>query len=242
MIKENSKNENYEYKKAIVVFLDILGFKDKIKNDTPKEIYGILNYINAWNTEDGVNDFIPEKVYCYEKYLNAQNIDVNKLCSDVRSELKVSTFSDSMIISLPYTEDEFNNKFFMIVYFTAYLMSHLAMSNYFCRGGISVGDMFHKKNIFFGEGFLKAYELEQIAIYPRVIFSKEIEEMFDKQMPYTKQFNDGLFGVDFLNFAKELRNNSVYLQPIEKLIDENINYWKDIQQVRMKYEWLKNQL
>ena len=50
MIKDNSKNENYEYKKSIVVFLDILGFKDKIKNDTPKEIYGILNYINAWNS------------------------------------------------------------------------------------------------------------------------------------------------------------------------------------------------
>lgn len=103
------------YKNSIVVFLDILGFKKKVENEKFEKIFNTLKYITAWNSCNGVNNFTPEKLFCYEDYLKDKGIDEEKICKDIKSDLKVSVFSDSMVIALPYTEDDFEVRFFMIV-------------------------------------------------------------------------------------------------------------------------------
>ena len=234
------------YKNSIVVFLDILGFKKKVENEKFEKIFNTLKYITAWNSCNGVNNFTPEKLFCYEDYLKDKGIDEEKICKDIKSDLKVSVFSDSMVIALPYTEDDFEVRFFMIVCFVSYLMGKLAMSNYFLRGGIAIGEMFNDDNIFFGKAFLEAYSLEQIAVYPRVILSKKIEEKLKEKMPYIQKCEDGLFCVDFLNFVKKMENTrtsiNMELEPIKNLVNENIVKSDKELRIRQKYEWLKRQM
>ena len=120
------------------------------------------------------------------------------------------------------------------------------MSNYFLRGGIAIGEMFNDDNIFFGKAFLEAYSLEQIAVYPRVIFSKKIEEKLKEKMPYIQKCEDGLFCVDFLNFVKKMENTrtsiNMELEPIKNLVNENIVKSDKELRIRQKYEWLKRQM
>ena len=236
--KFNEKLGNADYNQSIVVFLDILGFKNKIQSGDFKDVKLILEYMEAWNTLDGVNMFIEEKDFVNETYVKRNSVDFGR----IQKELQISYFSDSLVITLPYIETNFNERLFLIVRSLAYLQSKLAMSNFFSRGGITIGDMFHKKNLFFGPAYLQAYELEQIATYPRIILSSEIEKKYDQNMPYLKKAGDNLVYVDFLRFASEISNSSVSIELIVQNIDSNINKFADNLKVMSKYAWLKSML
>ena len=99
--------------------------------------------------------FIEEKDFYDESYLQNKTVNYSK----IKHELKISYFSDSLVITLSYDEAEFYNKLFLIIRSTACLISKLAMANFFIRGGITIGEIFHKDNIFFGPAFLEAYDL-----------------------------------------------------------------------------------
>lgn len=67
--------DNFDsYKQSIVVFLDILGFKNKIASaktdEDVKQVFNILTYIKAWNTSDGKNLFIESNDFCDETYID----------------------------------------------------------------------------------------------------------------------------------------------------------------------------
>lgn len=231
-----------QYKKSIVLFLDILGFSNMVKNskeEDVEQIFEILRYINAWNSKDGVNDLIEAKDLVDENYIDYATIDFKK----IKEELKVSYFSDSLVVTLSYSDDEFNKKLFLMVRATAYLQTKLAAANYFTRGGIAIGNMFHTGNIFFGPAFLEAYELENLANYPRVILSRNIEKNVDFKMPYLKKAEDGIWYIDFLAFAKNTENpTNPYISLIKEKINSNIAKNIDNIKIRSKYTWLKKQL
>ena len=206
-----SKND---YKQSIVVFLDLLGFTkliESIDNEISNEkgirrVFEILQLIDAFNTEDGVNISAVLSKIAVSSELKDKSIVLEKL----QSELKISYFSDSLVITLPYDENEFDSRLSVIVLLVAHLQIELAMSNYFSRGGIAIGRMYHKKDIFFGKAYLAAIELEKVAIYPRVILSSDIEKVLEdieqksnKKIPYIKAAEDGLLYVDFLDYAKK---------------------------------------
>lgn len=239
------------YRQSIVVFLDVLGFKDRIKTaktkDEVKNIFDILTYINMWNTGDGLNMFIEEKDFCYESYLLNKNIDYSK----IKSELNISYFSDSLVVTLPYDEAEFNNKLFLIIRSTAYLISKLAMVNFFIRGGISIGKMFHEDNVFFGPAFLSAYDLEEKnAHYPRVVLSSELDSKlnnFSPPIPYLVKAQDGLTQIDLKSFINNFINYSKFsspiaFEPIINNVNDNIVLNQNNFDIKAKYEWLKSQL
>lgn len=239
------------YNNSIVVFLDVLGFKNKIlsaKTDSEvKEIFNILTYIKAWNTSDGENSFIEAKDFCNESYVKL----TNEQFKQIQKDLHISYFSDSLVITWPYEDKDLNTKLFLIIRSLAYLISKLAGANFFTRGGISIGEMFYKDNIFFGPAFLESYKLEsEIAIYPRIILSDKLSDIANT-IPYVKQDNDGVLYVDWVNFIKENINNQqnvnnqqfkTIMANIKNWIDNNINENKSNFKIRTKYEWLKNQI
>lgn len=236
--------DSNSYNNSIVVFLDILGFKNKIlsakTNSEVEQIFDMLTYINAWNTSDGKNLFIEAKDFSRESYVKLKNEQFEQ----IQKELHVSYFSDSFVITLPYEENDLNTKLFLIIHSLANLMSKLARANFFTRGGISIGKMFHKDNVFFGHAFLESYELEsEIATYPRVILSDKLNEIANT-MPYVKQDNDGLLYVDWINFVKADVNNQqsgTFVNDIKILIN-NITQTESNLKIITKYKWLENQI
>lgn len=235
---------------SIVVFLDILGFKNKIisaKTDEDfKQIFNILTYVQAWNTSDGENFFIESKDFCVESYVNWTMIPFEK----IQEELQITYFSDSLVISLPYTDSDLNTNLFLIIKSLAYLISKLASANFFVRGGVSIGKMFHKSNMFFGPAFLESYKLEsEIAVYPRVILSNEVSNFVNK-MPYIKVAEDGVSYIDWIDFMrksiekKEFKTPSDldYVSHIQELIKQNIDENKNNLKIVSKYVWLKNHI
>lgn len=238
-----------KYKDCIVVFLDILGFKNTIINSetdvSVKKIFDILTYVEAWNTSDGLNKFIEEKDFHSEPYFQKKTINFN----EILKEIQISYFSDSLVISLPYNDSNLDVRLFLIIRSLANFITKVSSMNFFIRGGISIGKMYHKKNIFFGPAFLEAYKLEsEVAIYPRVIFSTNLIDIV-KDILYVKDSEDGIFHIDWFDFLKQQVNKGFYQKPanlptmnyIKELIQENIDSNSDIK-IKSKYIWLLNQI
>ena len=238
-----------KYKDCIVVFLDILGFKNIIINskteESVKKIFDILTYVEAWNTSDGLNKFIEEKNFRSESFLENKSVNFN----EIQQEIQISYFSDSLVISLPYDDINLDIRLFLIDHALACFMTKMAAMNFFIRGGISIGKMYHKKNIFFGPAFLEAYRLEsEVAIYPRVIFSTDLVDVV-KQIPYVKESEDGIFHINWFDFLKQEDNEMPYqntanlldVNHVKELIQENIDSNSDIK-IKSKYIWLLNQI
>ena len=68
------------------------------------------------------------------------------------------------------------------------------------RGGITTGDIYIDKNIIFGEGLIKAVELESNAIFPRIILDEKAisrqvcDDLCEKCI---KKDNDDRYYIDF---------------------------------------------
>lgn len=238
-----------KYKDCIVVFLDILGFKNTIisskTEESVRKIFDILTYVEAWNTSDGLNKFIEEKDFRSESFLENKSVNFN----EIQREIQISYFSDSLVISLPYDKSNLETRLFLITHTLAYFITKVSSMNYFIRGGISIGKMYHKKNIFFGPAFLEANRLEsEVAIYPRVIFSTDLVDVV-KQIPYVKESEDGIFHIDWFDFLKQEDNEMPYqktvnlpdMNHIKGLIQKNIDSNSDIK-IKSKYIWLLNQI
>ncbi|MBO6130518.1 MAG: hypothetical protein J6P28_01000 [Treponema sp.] len=239
----------FSYEESIVVFLDILGFKNKViesltSSKAIKQIAELLEYIEAFNTTNGVNEFISTK-----NIIDLPNLELTE--SDIKqitNQIQILQFSDSLVITLPYTACDFIKKISLITYNLAYLIGKLAMSNFFIRGGIAIGKIYHKGNIIFGPALLKAYELEsKYAVYPRVILSEELDAKLQKfgainSVPFIKRNRGDWLYVDFIVFAKAIQNSSVCITLIMENVKNNIAECDEkieaTKRIKEKYEWL----
>lgn len=141
-----------EYKKGFVVFLDVLGFKNMVKNEKSK----------------------------IERYLDIVYREIEKLKNiDIKKDINNIVISDSIILSVDTkTSCKENIKIFShLCLFVALVQEALALENIWLRGAISFGDIFfdEKRKQIIGQGYINAYLLEEKqAIYPRVIIDNRI--------------------------------------------------------------------
>lgn len=144
--------------KHIIIYFDILGYQERIKENQDSFLQEINNIINAT-----INNI--ELLNCYYK------------------NLKYKVFSDNFVISLPLK----NNLILDLenlseLSFIVGIMENLFIEKFqiFIRGCIHIGDLFINNNYVFGSGLVDAYNYEnQKAIYPRIIISKEVLDYFN---------------------------------------------------------------
>lgn len=87
---------------------------------------------------------------------------------------RMTSFSDNVIVSLPYDPD--------ILRWTldglATIQVGLALMGFWVRGALTVGNLFHDESTVFGPALNRAYELEsKSAIYPRILIDPLIPEL-----------------------------------------------------------------
>ncbi len=226
------------YQKAIVTFLDILGFADHIKK---------LDYNSISKILDAVEWFTLPRKRRYSDY-----------------ESKFITFSDSIIrvrkiktkTNITYPFGLVFNEILDLVHAQGMLIDFGVL----LRGGIAYGDISISGQRVFGPALINAYELESnYAKYPRILISpfifhelkknplliakghdSDTEINFIRDM--LKQGDDGIWFIDYGRaIERELDEPEMYPKFLERhreLIIEGVREYKLKDNVLGKYLWL----
>ncbi len=170
--------------KRICVFLDFLGWKEKIKaiSDIQKsnEIYNIL--INCFDQIDGGQS--REAMLKFNKDYSGDDSSFEKAienhCNKI--DLQFTMVSDCVVISMRYPTDDEGYKECLTMLYMLIATQHLMLNNsvpYLMRGGIACGDLVHENtkttfghpvNLVYGKAQIEALQLEKEAQFPRIIF------------------------------------------------------------------------
>ena len=202
------------YEKAIVSFIDILGFKELIETSTSESVKSALDLLDRFaspKAADNDYSFMAESI----------------------------SFSDC-IVRVRRTEKEPNltTPIGLVFYEINDLLQaqgELLNQSILIRGGIAYGDIYFHNNKIYGPALNQAYELEaKYAVYPRIVLSPKLikETKCNKLLRsevnsyamelqliahLIKQGDDGLWFVDYIGaMESELDNPAKYLQYLLK--------------------------
>lgn len=223
------------YEDRVIVFLDILGFKqhiDKTKIDAihEKKINRILNFINKIGIENSKDKYGLKKT-------------ANK---------EVSVFSDSIVISYP--TNHLSAVFYLLID-VVHIQLELMAQGILVRGGITIGKLYHENGVIYGPAMNKAYEIEsKDAIYPRVVVDHNIliKGMVNINHSLKQEWNyisdliemddDKQLYVDFMSQWTEFDEVEYYfksLKTIKELIQNEIKLGNN-PNILLKYNWLRS--
>jgi len=251
------KTDKLNYEQRIITFIDILGFKEIIKqseSDTSKieTIYSVLDFLKTWEA--------PEKwdLRLVEIEEDAQKKGVEHF--DIRGKTNTTAFSDSIVISVNI-DNNINEMMSTLVVNLGYIGTVLLEKGILFRGGITYGNVIHKENgIVFGQGLIDAYLLEsKSAKYPRLILSNKLigklnyplEEKRNRYPyhQYIERFEDGCVGFHQMMYYQVLQgwdemtqeNLIKSLDSVRKTIVKGLDTSFENPEVFEKYSWLKEQ-
>ena len=213
-------NEN-----CYVMFLDILGFKDIIIKRDSNDVKAIFDTIVRTREK-----ILEDNKYCFEQLDFAiQNAYIRIM-------------SDSIVMAIP-TKIPVSLAFLGECCRT--LQASLLREGIVLRGGIAEGEFYGDEEIMYGKGLVKAYNLECISEYPRVIISPDVVHSYVNRVGTSTP----IYITDFIMMSKEdefyfVNYLMVYLASYEQkeLVDfivMNIENGLQSPNVRKKYLWLK---
>ena len=144
------KTDNIIYKKKLVAYLDILGFKNLVNQNKKMSKKSIL--------------FIDEHLRRVIESLNDNN--------DIFS---AKMFSDCICLSCDYSYKNLE----AILYELSYMQLYFSFEGIFLRGALSADLHFENDLIIYSRGLVKSYKLEQIANFPRILINNELTEVMN---------------------------------------------------------------
>ena len=189
-----TSEESHPYSNRLVVYLDILGFKERIK-DTRDDKEG--NPCEPWRVNQ-----ISALMKAIDDYINAKT-PKNRRSGKRLYDLQYHQFSDCVVISI---EDPSPESFKWIFSLIKSLHRGMMDGLYLLRGGICMGKLLHDQNKVFGPALVDAYILEsKCAVYPRVILSQEVISKIkalgemSAMISLIEQDSDGFWYVDYIH-------------------------------------------
>ncbi len=229
-----TENTPAEYEERLVVFIDILGFKDMI--DKPELIRRIFKKFNKI-FNDEIKNLIDEKMPTYQ----------------------YTQFSDNIIISIK-TNNE-NHNLFMILNILRLLQQsliHKHNNKIFLRGGIVIGKLIHTENFQYGPALIEAHKIEsETAIYPRILIEEKtyntlLEIKDNDKYDYNKYIKkyikcdfDGNYFIDYLAIYPNKKITDEYCNTfyneVYKIITQLIKNKND-KKILQKYRWVKSKI
>lgn len=195
-----------QYKKAVITFIDILGFSDLVeqtssKHGNPNGVDKILNILTQLKR---ANDFTGRITYSDE------GKEVVNFTTD--------NFSDCLIRSTLITDpSDFADAISAELESLASMQSHVTVNEGLMnRGGMAAGDLYRdeKGQFLFGPGFVEAYRLEKKAIVPRILLSDEIVHELKDCATHTLDY-----------FVQEDQDGSAFLDYLRGAYDTNFGTW-----------------
>jgi len=205
------------YESRVVIFLDILGWGEIVdqSTDIPESFLRIINV-----------------AYNFKAIAEGLNSD-----GDDPFDTRITHFSDSLVISLP----EADSRPERLEFFLLGLISATAHSGLFVRGGITIGEIYHKEGMVFGPALNRAYELEsKHAKYPRILLDENIYKGWTEVQLSTswRKYRDNHYFYDFVRRLQELPCNKKHLSPIKSSIESALVKYRNNRKILVKYCWL----
>jgi len=157
---------------------------------------------------------------------------------------QASLFSDSLIISYPYTE---SNDLTRMIRRLAEYQTIMLMEGFPLRGGITIGLLYHKGTVAFGPALNRAVALESVhAKVPRVIVEKFLSEQvkkaaksFPRHWSFVKEDNDGFLFPDYLT---PIALSDAMTTQVTRFVTGCLDKYKSDDRVFPKYQWLSGKL
>jgi hypothetical protein len=253
-----AKSKSINYEQRIVSFIDILGFKEIIKeseHDTSKIniIYEILDFLKyqehstQWNLE------------LIEIEEDAQWRGLNRF--DITHRTNCTCFSDSIVVSVKIGNDDVNEVLSTLIANLSLIGSKLLLKGILIRGGISIGNLIHHDNgVIMGQSLIEVYELEKnISRFPRIILSNKLIEKLkypllskSERYPYhqyLQRFEDGCVGFHQMVYFQvvqswvKMSEDSLRsdLKSIKLRILQGLDSSFEHPEIYSKYRWLMNE-
>lgn len=251
------KETTLKYQRSLIAFIDILGFKEIVKQseaDSSKIelLFSVLQYLKDWEKPDKWNlDLIGIEE-------DAQKKGVHNF--DIIGKTNSTSFSDSIVVTVKVDENA-NEMASTLIANLSYIGALLMEKGILLRGGMTIGNIIHSGNgTVFGQGLIDAYQLEsKSAIYPRIILSdvliRELNyplETKRKRYPYhqyIERFEDGCVGFHQMIYYQVMDSwvemtvdkMKSSLNNIRKVIIDGLDSSFENPDVFHKYKWLMNQ-
>jgi hypothetical protein len=229
------KNQPAKYYKRIVVFLDVLGFENTLKEFEEEALSQFDDDVEPKRISERANQFL-------DVFKDVIGLMDNYDCN-------FYLFSDNICITVDPSDD--GSLAVDILFTVSTLFKKFSDMGYFLRGGIDFGWMLDEKDIALGIPLANAYKMENtLAIYPRVLVSKAyLDYMNSIHLNETDKFNFENFiksscELSYVNtFYNIVRNDAKieFLATYSERISDKLEETKEGERIYMKFEWLKNE-
>ena len=217
-------NNTSPFEKRCVAFLDILGFRARVKEAEKN----------------------PQKAQTLDQALEK----ISKLGTAKEhfiDSVKVTIFSDSVVISVNDDIDEIK----LLIERLTIMLWTLMLDGIWMRGGLTIGDLSTSKDRPWGPAFIEAYDTETtLANYPRVVVSRELYEQLKNEIqndttPVKRDKTDGVYFLDIIGQGVKKNKDSQIgfekLTKIKKHLDQEHAKNMDNPNVYQKFSWLRKE-
>ncbi|STX43945.1 Uncharacterised protein [Legionella donaldsonii] len=201
----------------VIIYLDILGFKDFIENMTSEQENALLRVYHSFRPSAGHRR------------------------KDGLTELSFTFFSDTIVFSWPV--NYVSNSLLIAVHQAEILQRTLFINlNLLSRGVIHIGKLYHNHPIIYGQGLIEAYSYEKEKIIdPKVIITEEARSFFSPIDLGDVRYGGKLIADSdnyYINLLNFLINESARddVLAYKSIIESNINTLKS-ERTRAKWVW-----
>lgn len=231
------------YQKAIVTFIDILGFGNFVKQSDADAINRVLDAVEKSTSPVHLDDVVKKDDHA-----------------------EVVSFSDS-IVRIRKIETKANQQYPMGLLFQelislVHAQGELIDFDIIIRGAVSVGDIYISGCRVFGPGLIEAYELEsKYALYPRIIIDPHliqeykmnkllkakwhsVEDELEIVGSLLRQGDDGMWFIDYATALEQELNEPemypIFLRRHREVILSGAKNHAKLNAILSKFVWMAN--
>ena len=202
---------NYKTSNHIIAYLDILGVKDMICNDTNFDFLNHLNMFMEDAIEESGGGIFPKE-----------------------EEIYIKIFSDNILLAIELKEDDKQREHKIVILFNtvANIYNEILRYRYLMRGAIVEGEFFHNDIIVYGKGLVEAVQLEEnIAKYPRIMVKTKVNEANSRH--YLMKDSDGQLFLNIFRLCEGVDGATFKINLLELL-----KKYKNNEKIKEKIIWM----
>ena len=225
-MSRKAKTEQYA-----VAFIDFLGVKDMIANDTSGELLIVFRAA------------CKSALHMCKKILNDQD------------EITIKMFSDNIVMCKrvynPVTRQDDPEGALKRVILAASMFQYFILDTMgaLVRGGVTIGDLYIDYMMVWGQALVDAYRMEsEIALYPRIILDPKLAGS-EICAPFVedealKLDDDGIYYLNYIHTVWKFRRLKSYSDEIDQLAEKSRSGHIDVSDgtIASKHAWQQNYL
>lgn len=215
------ENENKKFDEYVIAYIDFLGIKDKMYEDSSFDSLQIIKFLLSGTKRTA-------------GYISS----INEI-----GNYDIKIFSDNIVIAQKVNKERIGDQIISIVNLIGAIQFWaLIQFDFWLRGGITIGELFIDNSIVWGVGLIEAYNIENnLANYPRVILSEKLLRKYETCKFETlnlysliQEDFDGLWFVDYYYAAPNLKMIPLIA---ESLSEKLAFYANKPDRVKQKINW-----